>query len=120
MFKPRDNIGSDAVALPRRNIFAPPARTPSPPRSPRAGGVFDPAAACEPATLTSNIDADDLNATGVSRRGAARFVVGMWLLAGATAVVLTVVLVGGSGHSADTRRAPTQRPVETAPRRHAD
>src|SRR5438067_1957788 len=106
MFKPRDNIGSDAVALPRRNIFAPPARTSSPPR-PRGGGVFDPAAACEPETLTSNVDADSPNATGVSRWRAARVVIGLWLLASATAVALTVVLLGGSGHSAGMRHAPT-------------
>jgi hypothetical protein len=119
MFKSRDSIGSDAAALPRRNIFAPPARNPSPPR-PRAVGIFDAAAACEPATLTSNADADGRNATGVSRRGVARSVVGLWLLAGATAVALTVVLLGGSGHSAGMRHAPTPRPAEAPPRRHAD
>lgn len=119
MFKPRDNIGSDAVALPCRNIFAPPAPTRSPPRV-RGGGVFDPAAACEPETLTNNVDADDANTTVVGRRSAARFVVALWLLAGATAVALTVVLLGASGHSAGTRRAPTHRPADAAPRHRAD
>jgi hypothetical protein len=119
MFKPRDNIGSDAVALPRRNIFAPPVPTAPQPRA-RAGGVFDAAAACGPETLTSKLDAEDASTRVVSRRSAARFVVALWLLAGATAVALAVVLLGASGHSAGTRHAPRQRPADATPRHRAD
>lgn len=45
MLNPRDNIGPDSAALPRRNIFAPPQETRG--RDGRqAGGVFDPSAVC--------------------------------------------------------------------------
>lgn len=121
MFKPRDNIGSDAVARPHRNIFAPPAGTPHPSRV-HTGRVFDAAAACDPETLTGTVDGRVASAAVFSRRGATRrsglVALGAWLIAGATAVALAVVLLGGSGHHAATRRAPMQRPAHARPRQH--
>jgi hypothetical protein len=55
MLEPRDNFGTGAVALPGRNIFAPPAATNSDERA-RKRKVFDAAAACQPTAVSDSID----------------------------------------------------------------
>ena len=55
MLEPRDNLGTGAVALPGRNIFATPAATNSDERARKRKG-FDAAAACQPTAVSDSID----------------------------------------------------------------
>jgi hypothetical protein len=121
MLEPRDNFGTGAVALPGRNIFAPPAATNSDERA-RKRKVFDAAAACQPTAVSDSIDDCRSVASEPAVRGLRLLVVlAFLLLAGAGAAPLVINLMGassGRGISTPTPAAPTpQRAATPQPRR---
>jgi hypothetical protein len=113
MLKPRDNFGPDAVALPRRNIFAPPAGKPSP-KAPRSGGVFDAGAACRDGVAVGS-GGDVGAAVAIQTSGRVRF--------GRFAPILAVVLAAATAAllfvSADSREGthadPSTHPRDVSP-----
>jgi hypothetical protein len=118
MLKRRDNFGSDAAALPQRNIFAAPAATPVR-EGPPAGGVFDAAAACRSTGSAANTARDhDVAAASPSSfvGGRGRAVVFARACAGVAATVsVAVVLFGLPADRAAPRAVPAERPAEPAP-----
>lgn len=118
MLKRRDNFGSDAAALPQRNIFAAPAATPMR-EGPRAGGVFDAAAACRSTGSAANTARDhDVAAASsssfVGSRG--RGVVFARAFAGVVATIsVAVVLFDLPADRVAPRPVPAERPAEPAP-----
>jgi len=111
MLTPRDNFGPDAIALPRRNIVAPPAGK-APPKASRTGGVFDATAACRDG-VTVGDDLPTAVAAEANARARAERVVRVLavVLAAATVVLL---LVSPGSHEA-TRTQPGARPGKASP-----
>lgn len=116
MLTPNDDIGTDAFALPRRNIFAAPAASPTR-RAGHTHGVFDAAAACPSDGLTDastddgRVDAPASN--GARSRG--RFVTPTRLVAVAGVAIVVVALLTVRGHDDVVRPTPAPRPVRTQP-----
>lgn len=108
-----DNIGCDAVALPRRNIFAPPVATSAPPVS-QAGGVFGSAAKCAPADATDVYRSDAAGGTPARARTVARLAA---VVATATAA-LVIAALAARGLYDPVHPSPTRRPLQTAPTPH--
>lgn len=111
MLKPRDNFGPDAVALPRRNIFAPPSVNASSTAS-RTGGVFDVTSACrDDATVVDGAHA--AAAVGVS--ASARLVPVVRVLAILLAAATVVLLLTSPGSREAPRVHPATWPSEASP-----
>lgn len=114
MLTPNDNIGTDAFALPRRNIFATPAASP-PRRAGHTHGVFDAAAAC-PSDGLIDASTDDERVDAPPSNGAlsfGRFVTATRLLAVAAFAIVVVALLTVRGHDDVVRPTPAPRPVQT-------
>jgi hypothetical protein len=119
MLEPRDNFGTGAVALPGRNIFAPPAATNSDERA-RKRKVFDAAAACQPTAVSDSIDDCRSVASEPPVRGLRLLVVlALVLLAGAGAAPLVIYLMGASSGRGISTRTPAPRPRLSAPPHHS-
>ena len=118
MLKRRDNFGSDAAALPQRNIFAPPDATPVR-EGPPIGGVFGAAAECRSTRSAANRprDHDVAAARALSFVGSrGRVVVFARAFAGVAAIVsVAVVLFDVPADRAAPRPVPAERPAEPAP-----
>lgn len=118
MLKRRDNFGSDAVALPQRNIFAPPAATPAR-EGAAAGGVFDAAAVCRGERFTENaahgraVAAAPRASWVVGRSRAAVLVRAFGGVAASASVA--VALFGLPADRAAPRPVPAERHAEPAP-----
>ena len=119
MLEPRDNFGTGAVALPERNIFAPPAATNSDERA-RKRKVFDAAAACQPTAVSDSIDDCRSVASEPTVRGLRLLVVlAFLLLPGAGAAPLVINLMGASSGRGISTPTPAPPPRLSAPPHHS-
>lgn len=119
MLEPRDNFGTGAVALPGRNIFAPPAATNSDERA-RKRKVFDAAAACQPTAVSESIHDGQPVASEPAVRGLRLLVVlAFLLLAGAGAAPLVINLMGASSGRGISTPTPAPPPRLSAPPHHS-
>ena len=119
MLEPRDNFGTGAVALPGRNIFAPPAATNSDERA-RKRKVFDAAAACQPTAVSDSIDDCRSVASEPTVRGLRLLVVlAFLLLAGAGAAPLVINLMGASSGRGISTPTPAPPPRLSALPHHS-
>jgi hypothetical protein len=109
MLKPRDNFGPDAVALPRRNIFAPPSTTQAPQAAVRHG-VFDAAAACRDADLDDQARRAALvEAGGADGRGRLARLVAVGIAAGLPVVLILASLGARTADRATPAPAPAHK-----------
>lgn len=113
MLKRRDNLGSDAVALPSRNIFAAPVGASAHQRA-SGGGVFGAAAACR----TDGSESISQR-SGVAAAARPTAITGHhWvapiacMLAGVAAVAVALVPVRSDGEDAAPRSTPNAPPAD--------
>ena len=119
MLEPRDNFGTGAVALPGRNIFAPPAATNSDERA-RNRKVFDAAAVCQPTAVSQHRRLSVRRERSPTIRGLRLLVVlAFLLLAGAGAAPLVINLMGASSGRGISAPTPAPPPRLSAPPHHS-